>query len=101
MVERKAFLQITKAIILGLRNGLTDPSVNLKQSIMEELARILGVERCVLFKVTREGTDGNRQEFCEIIAGVPPEEYASEPPRKEALEAHPDVAAAVKNEGTC
>jgi GAF domain-containing protein len=101
MVERRAFLQITKAIILGLRNSLTNPSVNLKQSVMEELACILGVDRCVLFKITREGIDGNRQEFCEIIAGVPLEEYASEPPRKEALEAHPDVAAAVKNGGAC
>jgi hypothetical protein len=45
MVTRKAFLQITEAIILGLRNSLADPPVHLKQTIMKELAEILGVKR--------------------------------------------------------
>lgn len=97
MVERKAFLQITKAIILSLRNGLADPSVHIKQSIMKELAEILGVERCVLFKIACEGIDGTLKESCEIIAGVPLEEYLSQPNNKEPLEAHPDIEAAVKN----
>ena len=58
MIERKAFLQITKAMILGLRNSLTDPRVKIKQSILKELAEILGVERCVLFKIVCEGING-------------------------------------------
>lgn len=97
MVERKAFLQITKAMILGLRNGLADPSVRIKQSIMKELAEILGVERCVLFKIGCEGMNGLFKESCEIIAGVPVEEYLSQPNNKEPLEVHPDIEAAVKN----
>jgi transcriptional regulator with GAF, ATPase, and Fis domain len=97
MVERKAFLQITKAMILGLRNSLYDPSVNIKQSIMKELAEILGVERCVLFKIAREGIDGRIKESCEIIAGVPLEEYLSQPNNKDSLKAHPDIEAATKN----
>jgi transcriptional regulator with GAF, ATPase, and Fis domain len=97
MVERKAFLQITKAMILGLRNSLTDPSINIKQSIMKELAEILGVERCVLFKVSCEGIDGTLKESCEIIAGVPLEEYLSQPNNKDSLRAHPDIEAATKN----
>ena len=68
MVERKAFLQLTKAIILGLRNSLADPSVHIKQSIMKELVEIFGVERCVLFKTAREGNDGMLKESYEIIA---------------------------------
>ena len=43
MVERKAFLQITKAMILGLKNSLVDPRVKIKQSILKELAEMLGV----------------------------------------------------------
>ncbi|OPX95828.1 MAG: GAF domain protein [Syntrophorhabdus sp. PtaB.Bin006] len=97
MVERKAFLQITKAMILGLRNGLADPSVRIKQSIMKEFAEILGVERCVLFKIGCEGMNGLSKESCEIIAGVPVEEYLSQPNNKEPLEIHPDIEAAVKN----
>ena len=58
MIERKAFLQITKALILGMRNSLTDPSACMKQNIIEELAGVLGVERCVIFKIGREGVDG-------------------------------------------
>jgi GAF domain-containing protein len=97
MVERKAFLQITKAVILGLRNSLADPSVHIKQSIMKELAEILGVERCVLFKIAREESEGRVEESCEITAGVPVEEYLSLPCSKEPLNAHPDIEAAVRN----
>jgi transcriptional regulator with GAF, ATPase, and Fis domain len=101
MVERKAFLQITKAMILGLRNALSDPSVKIKQSIMKELAEILGVERCVLFKIACEGVDdGTFNESCEITAGVPLEEYQSQPNNREPLKVHPDIEAAVKNEKT-
>lgn len=97
MVERKAFLQITKAMILGLRNSLTDPRVRIKQSILKELADILGAERCVLFKIKREGTNGTFSESCEIIAGVPAEEYMAQPGNKEPLKAHPDIEAAIAN----
>jgi len=97
MIERKAFLQITKAIILDLRNSLTDPSVCIKQTILKELAEILGVERCVLFKIACEGSNGTLGESCRIIAGVPTEEYLSQPNDKEPLNIHPDIEAAVKN----
>ncbi|MBP1749085.1 MAG: hypothetical protein H6Q52_1624 [Deltaproteobacteria bacterium] len=97
MIERKAFLQITKAMILGIRNSLIDPSVRIKQSIIKELAEILGVERCVLFKIAREGTDGTIKESCEIIAGVPCEEYLQQPSGREPLVTHPDIEASVRN----
>jgi GAF domain-containing protein len=97
MVERKAFLQITKAMILGLRNSLADPRVRIKQSILKELADILGAERCVLFRINRNGNNGTCNESCEIIAGVPAEEYLAQPGRKEPLKDHPDIEAAITN----
>ncbi|MEN6617345.1 MAG: GAF domain-containing protein [Syntrophorhabdus sp.] len=97
MVERKAFLQITKAMILGLRSSLADPRVRIKQSILKELAEILGAERCVLFKINCEGKNGTFNESCEIIAGVPAEEYMVNPGNKESLKAHPDIQAAITN----
>jgi GAF domain-containing protein len=98
MIERKAFLQIAKAIILDLRRSLTDPSVRIKQTILKELAEILRVERCVLFKIGCEKNDGETfNESCRIIAGVPAEEYLDALNGKEPLSAHPDVEAAVKN----
>jgi len=97
MVERKAFLRITKAMILGLRGSLADPSLHIKQSILKELAQILGVERCVLFKITREEIEGTMKPSCQIIAGVPVEEYLLQSSYKEVLETHPDIEAAVKN----
>jgi hypothetical protein len=59
MVTRKAFLQITKAMILALRNSLANPSIHMKQTVMKELAEILGAERRLspveLYKkITRE-----------------------------------------------
>jgi hypothetical protein len=95
VIERKAFLQITKALIISLRSGLTDSSVCIKQSIIEELAGILGVERCVMFKIGREEIDGRREEFCEIVAGVPFEEYGPDARERTPLKAHPDIHAAV------
>lgn len=100
MVTRKAFLQITKAMILGLRNSLADPSIHIKQTIMKELAEILGVERCVLFKITRESDGVMFKGSCKIIAGVPLAEYLSQPNNEEPLAEHPDIEAAVKNGGT-
>ena len=99
MIERKAFLRITKAMILGLRNGLANPSERIKQNIIEELAAILGVERCVIFKVSRDEVDDAIHDFCEIIAGVPLSEYQSDFAKSEPLEIHPDLKAAVKNKG--
>ena len=99
MIERKAFLRITKAMILGLRNGLANPSERIKQNILEELAEILGVERCVIFKVTRDETDGTTEDVCEIIAGVPLSEYQADFAKKERLEIHPDLKAAVESRG--
>ena len=52
-IERKALLQIAKALILGMRNSLTDPIACIKQRIVEELAAVLGMERCVIFKICR------------------------------------------------
>ena len=99
MIERKAFLQITKALILGMRNGLTDPSACMKQIIIEELAAVLGVQRCVIFKIGEEEADGSLREFCEIAAGVPLEEYGPDFRGKSALDAHPDIEAAVRKGG--
>ena len=96
MIERKAFLQITKALILGMRNGLTDPSACMKQNIIEELAAVLGVERCVIFKIGEEEVGGSLKEFCEIAAGVPVEEYGPDFRAKSLLDAHPDIEAAVQ-----
>ena len=97
MIERKAFLQITKALVLGMRNSLTDPSSCTKQNIIEELAAVLGVERCVIFKVCREEVDGTLREFCEIAAGVPLEEYGPDSRVTSPLDAHPDIEGAVRN----
>ena len=97
MIERKAFLQITKALILGMRNSLTDPSACMKQNIIEELAAVLGVERCVIFKIGQEEVDGQSREFCEIAAGVPLEEYGPDFRDKSPLDAHPDIKGAVQN----
>ena len=99
MIERKAFLRITKAMILGLRNGLANPSERIKQNIIEELAEILGVERCVIFKVARDEIDETTEDMCEIIAGVPLSEYQSDFAKKERLEIHPDLKAAVESKG--
>ncbi len=99
MIERKAFLRITKAMILGLRNGLANPSERIKQNIIEELAEVLGVERCVIFKVARDSVDETTDDFCQIIAGVPLSEYRSDIVKKERLEIHPDLKAAVENRG--
>jgi GAF domain-containing protein len=97
MIERKAFLRITKALILGMRNSLTDPSACMQQVIIEELAAVLGVERCVIFKISREETDGTPRDCCEIAAGVPREEYRPDCRYKSLLDAHPDVAGAVQS----
>jgi GAF domain-containing protein len=99
VIERKAFLRITKAMILGLRNGLSNPSERIKQHIIEQLAEILGVERCVIFKVARSDLDDTLEDFCEIIAGVPVSEYQPDLARMEPLEIHPDLKAAVENRG--
>jgi transcriptional regulator with GAF, ATPase, and Fis domain len=97
MIGRKAFLQITKALIHGMRDGLTDPSACIKQNIIEELAAVLGVERCVIFKISREEPDAGATDFCEIAAGVPVEEYGQDFRSKSPLDAHPDIKAAVQN----
>ena len=97
MIERRAFLKITKALILGMRNSLTDPSACMKQNIIEELAAVLGVERCVIFKIGREEVDGTSREICEIAAGVPAEEYGPDFRYKSPLDAHPDIEGAVQN----
>ncbi len=98
MIERKAFLQIAKAMVLGIRNGLIDPSEHIKQRIMKELAGILGVERCVLFKISREEEiNGTSRELCKIIAGVPVEEYLKQSDIVDLLDMHPDIRASVHN----
>ena len=97
MIERKAFLEITKALVLGMRNSLTDPFACMKQNIIEELAVVLGMERCVIFKIGQEEVDGTSREFCEIAAGVPLEEYGPDFRDKSPLDAHPDIKAAVQN----
>jgi GAF domain-containing protein len=96
-IQRKAFLQITKALILGMRNSLTDPSASMKQNIIEELAAVLDVERCVIFKIGWGEVDGTSREFCEIAAGVPVKEYGPDFRGKAPLDAHPDIKGAIQN----
>ena len=60
-----------------MRKGLTDPTVNVKQDVIEELSRIIGVERCVMFGIGQEQIDGQAHISCEIVAGVPLNEYES------------------------
>jgi len=100
MIERKVILQLTKAIVLGLRNGLANPSERIKQNIIEELAEILGVERCVIYTIGRDDVDGSIDDFCEIIAGVPLSEHQRDFAKKERLAIHPDLKAAVESRGT-
>jgi transcriptional regulator with GAF, ATPase, and Fis domain len=97
VIERKALLRITKALIVGMRNSLTDPFACIKQHIIEELALVLGMERCVIFKIGQEEVDGASREFCEIAAGVPLEEYGPDVRNRSSLDAHPDIKAAVQN----
>jgi len=97
VIERKAFLQITKALILGMRNSLADPFASMKQNIIEELAAVLGMERCVIFKICEEEAQGASRAFCEIAAGVPSEEYGADFREKSPLDDHPDILAAAKN----
>jgi len=98
-IERKALLQIAKALILGMRNSLTDPIACIKQRVVEELAAVLGMERCVIFKICREQANGTPKEFCEIAAGVPLEEYGPDLRKPSPLDAHPDIKAAVESGG--
>ncbi len=100
MIERKAFLQIAKAVVLTLRSGLTDSTACIKQSIIVELAGILGVKRCAIFKIGREQIGGAWEDFCEIVAGVPPEEYGPDARERAPLKAHPDIHAASVKAGT-
>ncbi|MGA2109758.1 MAG: GAF domain-containing protein, partial [Syntrophorhabdales bacterium] len=81
----------------GMRNNLTDPSACMKQNIIEELAEVLRVERCVIFRIGEDGGNGAPREFCEIAAGVPLEEYGPDFRGKSSLDAHPDIKAALQN----
>jgi transcriptional regulator with GAF, ATPase, and Fis domain len=46
-----------------------------------------------------DDVDGSIENFCEIIAGVPLSEYQADFTRKERLDIHPDLKAAVENRG--
>jgi GAF domain-containing protein len=80
-----------------MRNSLTDPSACMKQSIIEELAAVLGLERCVIFKVCEEVVDGTLRKFCEIAAGVPLDEYGPDSRAASPLSAHPDIEGVVQD----
>ncbi|HEY3276906.1 MAG TPA: GAF domain-containing protein [Syntrophorhabdaceae bacterium] len=95
MIERKSFLRMMRTIILSLRKGLTDPTVNAKQDIIEELSSIMGVERCVVFGIGQEQIDGQTHISCEIVAGVPLNEYEWKLHQKLSLSSHPDIEDAV------
>lgn len=97
IIERKALLQITKALILGMRNSLTDPFACMKQHIVEELAAVLRMERCVIFTIRRQEVDGTFKEFCEIAAGVPLDEYGPDVRGRSPLDGHPDIKDAIQN----
>ena len=76
-----------------MRNSLTDPSASVRQNVIDELAAVLGMGRCVVFTI-RE-TDG--VSLCEIAAGIPREEYLRDFREPSPLDAHPDLKAAVQN----
>jgi hypothetical protein len=101
MIERKSFLRMMKAMVLGLRRGLTDPSASIKQDIIKELVEILGVERCVIFKAGQEEVDGRQMRYCEIVAGVPLEEYEAKLHQKVPLHTHPDIEDVMRNGQIC
>ena len=97
MIERNSFLRLMKRIIVSLQKGLTDPTAGAKQDIIEELAKILGVERCVIFGVGQEEIDGAVVRTCEIIAGIPLKEYECKLGQKLPFPAHPDLEDAIRN----
>ncbi len=48
-----------------------------------------------MFKIGQEEIDGRQEEFCEIVAGVPFEEYGPDARERTPLKAHPDIHAAI------
>jgi len=96
-IERRGFLRIAKALILGMRNSLVDPFACIEQNIIEELAAIVGMERCVIFKIGDEEVEGISRACCEMAAGVPQQEHGRDLHEKTTLDAHPDIKAALQN----
>jgi hypothetical protein len=97
MIERKSFLRMMRKIVLSLQKGLVDPSANMEQDIIEELAAILGVERCAVFEIGYNEIDGEVVSSCELVAGVPLAEYESKLHQKLPLLFHPDLEYAMGN----
>jgi len=96
-IGRRGFLRIAKALILGMRNSLVDPFACIEHNIIEELAAIVGMERCVTFKIGDEEVGGVSRAFCEMAAGVPQQEHERDLHEKSTLDAHPDIEAAIQN----
>jgi len=96
-IGRKAFLRVAKALILGMKAGLTDPLASMEQKAIEEIAEVLGMGRCVVFAVSHEESEGAPRASCRIAAAVPPEEYGPDSRSASPLEAHPDIKAAMEN----
>ncbi|MGD0328300.1 MAG: GAF domain-containing protein [Minisyncoccia bacterium] len=86
-ISRRAILEIAKTLVGSIIN-----KVPIQQQVVQKLSNILGVQRCVIFRVGnhREGDDYD----VEITAGVPIEEHGIG--LKESVTKHPDIEAAVR-----
>ncbi len=85
--SRRDIVRITKALV----GGIID-SVPLQQQIVEELSSILGIERCLIYKIS-DHRDGNDYEV-EIVAGVPIGEHGIG--IKESVAKHPDIEEVIR-----
>lgn len=85
--SRKAILKVIKAIIEG--NTFGEISLRAAEQIVQNL---LQIKSCVIYRIF--GKDGQR--WCEIAAGVPPEDHGIG--LKEELDKHPDIQAVVDSQ---
>lgn len=93
MISQKSFLEIAKAVILGL---IEQSQITLQQKVVEKFSEILAPTRCLIFK-TFFFLNENKP-WCEITAGVPFEEHGIG--LTEPLSNHPDVEVAVQTQET-
>lgn len=86
-ISRRTILEITKTLVGSIIN-----KVPIQQQIVQKLADILDVKRCVIFKISDDCAAGDYN--IEITAGVPIEEHGIG--LKESIKKHPDVEEAVR-----
>jgi GAF domain-containing protein len=79
--RNRHFLRIVEKII-----GAIVAEENIQQQIAEELAQIMGLERCVIFRVYHQMATGH---LCQIVAGTPIGEHGVG--FVDLLASHPDL----------